>query len=197
MRRIRHRVAVLALQGAFIEHELMLQKLGVESFEVRNLSDWMGDKDALILPGGESTAMARIMKDEGLIEPIKMSIAQGLPVMGTCAGCILLASKAIEADGSINNMERIGTMDITVQRNAYGRQLGSFITAQNLLGIGCNIPLTFIRAPYIKGKGENVEILASVDDRIVVAREGNQLALTFHPELTDDTRIHQYFLSMI
>ncbi len=178
------RIAILALQGAFVEHQQMLSKLGIESFLIRNIEDWNQDKDALILPGGESTAMLKIIKDEGLFTPVREAILQGLPVFGTCAGLIML-------DG-----EHLSTMDIHVKRNAYGRQLGSFETTDKFEGIG-EVPMTFIRAPYIESVGDKVEILSVVDNHIVAARQGNQLVCAFHPELTEDTRIHQYFISMI
>lgn len=178
------RVAVLALQGAFAEHQQMLRKLGVESFLVRNLDDWQQSKDGLIIPGGESTAMTRIIRDESLFEPIRQAILDGLPVFGTCAGLIML-------DG-----QHLATMDITVKRNAYGRQLGSFRTIAPFLGIG-EVPMTFIRAPYIEQVGEGVEVLAEVDGHIVAARQGRQLVTAFHPELDEDLRIHQLFLSSL
>ena len=176
-------IAILALQGAFAEHQQMLEKLGVESFLIRNLNDWSNHKDGLIIPGGESTAMMKIIRDEGLFEPIREAIKKGIPVFGTCAGLIML-------DG-----EHLDTMDIKVKRNAYGRQLGSFHTTANFKGIG-DVPMTFIRAPYIEEAGGNVEILSEVDGHIVAARQGNQLVTAFHPELDDNTRIHEYFLAM-
>ena len=133
------KAAVLALQGAFIEHEHVLQRLGIETVEIRQLSDWQqGRWDALILPGGESTVQMRLLKELGLFEPIRQAIADGLPVLGTCAGMILLS------DGYL------GTMHIRVRRNAYGRQLGSFHTTGAVDGIGADVPMTFIRAPYIR-----------------------------------------------
>lgn len=177
-------IGILALQGAFLEHQQMLQRLGVDSFLIRNLADWQKPKDALIIPGGESTAMMKIMTDEGLLAPIQAAIRGGLPVFGTCAGMILLDDK------------HLGCMDITVLRNAYGRQLGSFQTEHEFRGIG-SVPMVFIRAPYIERCGEGVEVLSTLNDHIVAARQGNMLACSFHPELTTDTRIHEYFLSMI
>lgn len=177
-------IAVLALQGAFAEHQQMLRKLGVESFLVRNLADWQRPKDGLIIPGGESTAMMKIMADEGLTEPIRDAIQGGLPVFGTCAGLILL-----------DNVH-LGTMHIQAHRNAYGRQLGSFYTEHEFSGIGI-IPMTFIRAPYIETAEADVEILSVLDDRIIAARQGNQLVCAFHPELNEDTRVHEYFLTRI
>lgn len=184
------RIAILALQGAFLEHEQMLQRLGTETFLIRNLEDWNQEKDGLVIPGGESTAILRIMKDEGLLNVIREAVSEGLPVLGTCAGMIVLARRVEDEERT-----RLSTMDITVRRNAYGRQLGSFYTEQNFKGIGV-VPMTFIRAPYITEVGENVEVLAVVDGHIVAARQDCQLVLSFHPELNENLRIHQYFLSM-
>lgn len=178
------KIAILALQGAFAEHQQMLQKLGVESFLVRNLADWQQQKDGLIIPGGESTAMMRIIRDEELFEPVRDAIRGGLPVFGTCAGLIML-------DG-----EHLGTMDITVRRNAYGRQLGSFYVESEFEGIG-TVPMTFIRAPYIEKVEDGVDVLSVVDGHIVAARQGKQLVTSFHPELNDDTRIHEYWIKNI
>lgn len=180
------RIAVLALQGAFIEHEQVLQKLGIETFEVRQLSDWQQPKDALILPGGESTVQIRLLRELGLFEPIRQAIADGLPVLGTCAGMILLS------DGYL------GTMHIRVRRNAYGRQLGSFHTTGTVDGIGTDVPMTFIRAPYIEEVlADDCSPIATVDGHIVAARQGNQIATAFHPELDDDLRLHQLLIDMI
>lgn len=179
------RIAILALQGAFAEHRQMLHRLGVESFEVRQLRDWQQPKDGLIIPGGESTTQAKLLHDLGLFEPIRQAVTDGLPVFGTCAGLILLSPM------------HLGTMAIDVQRNAYGRQLGSFHTVAPVTGIGEDIPMTFIRAPYInKVLSAECEVLAQVDGHIVAARQGRQLVTAFHPELDDDIRIHQYFLSI-
>ena len=179
------KIAVLALQGAFAEHEQMLHRLGVETFEVRQLADWNQPKDGLIIPGGESTTQGKLLRDLGLFEPIRQAIIDGLPVFGTCAGLILLSPL------------HLGTMDIDVQRNAYGRQLGSFHTEAQVKDIGEDIPMTFIRAPYINQVlAPDVKILAEVDGHIVAARQGNQLVTAFHPELDADTRIHEYFIKM-
>lgn len=177
-------IAILALQGAFAEHQQMLHTLGVETFLVRNLDDWNRHKDALVIPGGESTAIMKIMDDEGLTSPVRNAIKCGLPVFGTCAGLIMLD----------NN--HLGTMDIQVRRNAYGRQLGSFNCEGVVADIG-NIPMTFIRAPYIESAGNDVRVLAIVDGHIVAARQDHQLVCAFHPELTTDNRMHQYFIQMI
>lgn len=180
-------IAVLALQGAFIEHEKMLRSIGVDSFEVRQLADWQCPKDGLIIPGGESTVQLKLLRDLGLLIPIREAIESGLPVFGTCAGLILLA-KTVEGE----NFDRLSTMDIDVRRNAYGRQLGSFSTEADFRGIG-RVPMTFIRAPYINKVYGRAESLATVDGHIVAARQQNQLVTAFHPELNGDTRIHEFF----
>lgn len=208
-------IAVLALQGAFAEHRQMLQRLGVESHEVRQLSDWEKPKDALIIPGGESTTITRLLHREGLFEPIREAILKGLPVFGTCAGLIVLArhveredateSRAVngkkgqklQPDTATDDYPRLATMNITVRRNAYGRQLGSFHTITDIPEIGTRLPLTFIRAPFISRVHGNAKILATVDGHIVAAQEGCQLVTAFHPELTDDVRVHQYFINLI
>ena len=178
------RIAVLALQGAFIEHEQMLHRLGADTFEVRQLKDWYQPKDALIIPGGESTVQAKLLHDLGLFEPVREAIRGGLPVFGTCAGLILLSPM------------HLGTMDIDVCRNAYGRQLGSFHATGKVEGIGDDVPMTFIRAPYINKVYGDASVLAEVDGHIVAARQGNQLVTAFHPELDADTRIHKFFLEL-
>lgn len=180
-------IAVLALQGAFIEHETMLRSIGVDSFEVRQLADWQRPKDGLIIPGGESTVQLKLLRDLGLLIPIREAIESGLPVFGTCAGLILLA-KTVEGE----DFDRLSTMDIDVRRNAYGRQLGSFSTEADFRGIG-RVPMTFIRAPYINKVYGRAESLATVDGHIVAARQQNQLVTAFHPELNGDTRIHEFF----
>ena len=175
------KIAILALQGAFVEHEQMLRQLGVETMLIRE--HWE-DASGLIIPGGESTSMMRIMRDEGLFEPIRQAILDGLPVLGTCAGLIML------------DRNHLGVMDILAKRNAYGRQLGSFNTKADFEGIG-RVPMTFIRAPYIEEASQEVEILARVDGKAVAARQRNMLVTAFHPELTDDTRIHELFLYLV
>lgn len=180
------RIAVLALQGAFIEHEQVLQRLEVEHFEVRQKKDWLQKKDGLILPGGESTVQMRLLRELDLLEPVRQSIREGLPVFGTCAGMILLS------DGYL------GTMDIRVRRNAYGRQLGSFNTVGRVSEVGDDIPMTFIRAPYIEDiLSDKCRSLAEVDGHTVAARQGKQLAAAFHPELTSDDRMHRCFVDSI
>ncbi len=191
------KIAVLALQGAFLEHEIILRKLGVDCFEVRQKLDWLQEKDALIIPGGESTTQGKLLDELGLLLPIREEIENGLPVFGTCAGLILLSRDVEGNSETAPAPPRLGTMQITTARNAYGRQLGSFRVESTFAGIEGQIPMTFIRAPYIKEATEAVEVLAKVDDRIVAARQGNQLVTAFHPELDADTHVHEYFLNMI
>lgn len=183
-------VAILALQGAFIEHERSLDGLGVDHFEIRQKADLDRPFDALIIPGGESTVIGKLLRDLEILSPLRDRIEKGLPVFGTCAGLIVLAKNVIGGAPSI------ATMDITVKRNAYGRQLGSFYTEDRFDGLG-DIPMTFIRAPYIDSVGEGVEVLSEVDGRIVAARQGRQLVTAFHPELTDDLSVHRYFLEEV
>lgn len=187
------KIGILALQGAFAEHEQVLKELGVETVQIRNRHDWEVnvDLDGLILPGGESTVMGKLLHDLDLFEPIKAKIEEGLPVFGTCAGLILLA-KTIVGDQT----KHLASMDISVERNAYGRQLGSFVTNADFKGIG-EIPMVFIRGPIIEAIGPDVEILAQVNGAIVAAREKEMLVTSFHPELTGDTRVHAYFLEMV
>ncbi len=179
------KIAVLALQGAFAEHEAMLRRLGVETFLVRKPDHWLQHKDALVIPGGESTAQMKLLRELHLESAIRDDILQGLPVFGTCAGLILLSQS------------HLATMDIEVCRNAYGRQLGSFHAVHHVEGIGLDIPMTFIRAPYISRVFGKARAMASLDGRIVAARQGNQLVTAFHPELTDDLRLHEFFLQMV
>ena len=183
------KIGVLALQGAFIEHEKKLIECGAETFEIRQRRDIERSFDGLILPGGESTVMGKLLHELDLIQPVRERILSGMPVMGTCAGLILLAEHIAE-----DNTVHIGTMGITARRNAYGRQLGSFHTTALFKGIG-EIPMTFIRAPYIEDNS-TAEILAEVDGKAVAAQENNQLALAFHPELDDSVAVHEYFLKI-
>ncbi|MBR0543843.1 MAG: pyridoxal 5'-phosphate synthase glutaminase subunit PdxT [Bacteroidaceae bacterium] len=188
------KIAILALQGAFSEHEQMFRKLGAETTLIRNLDDFnsnvkkypssVGGWSGVVIPGGESTAMMRIMKDERLFGPLRQAILGGMPVFGTCAGLIMLDNAHLDV------------MDIKAKRNAYGRQLGSFSAQADFKGIG-EVPMTFIRAPYIEEAGPEVEILASVDGKAVAARQKNMLVTAFHPELTDNTRVHQMFIDMV
>ena len=184
------RIGVLALQGAFIEHEKMLSQLGADSFEIRQLKDLSQPMDGLIIPGGESTVQGKLLRELEMMEPLRDMISSGLPVFGTCAGLILLA-KEIEG----GEAPHLAVMDITAKRNAYGRQLGSFSFSGEFSGLG-TIPMTFIRAPYIS-RSSGAEFLAEVNGKAVAARQQNMLVTAFHPELTDDTSVHSYFLDMV
>ena len=198
-------IAVLALQGAFAEHRAMLERLGAQTFEIRQVSDWQKPKDGLVIPGGESTVIIKLLHELGLFAEIKESIERGLPLFGTCAGLISVAKRV---ENSAGEPERFGgpeifypglaTMNICACRNAYGRQLGSFYTEAPMLISSQEhiLPMTFIRAPYIKEVGEGVKVLATVDGKIVAAQQGNQLVTAFHPELNHDTTIHQHFLNL-
>ncbi|MCL2556534.1 MAG: pyridoxal 5'-phosphate synthase glutaminase subunit PdxT [Firmicutes bacterium] len=183
-------IAVLALQGAFIEHRKKLDDLKVSNFEIRHLSDLEKPFDGLILPGGESTVMGKLLKELGLFEPLLKMIKGGLPVMGTCAGLILLAENIDKESGHFK------TMPVTIARNAYGRQLGSFDVKSNFADKK-NVPMVFIRAPSILKVGDKTEILSQHDGAITAAKYKNQLGITFHPELTEDLTIHKYFMDMI
>lgn len=185
------KVAVLAVQGAFIEHEKALERLGVETVELRKAEDLEQDFDGLVLPGGESTVQSRLLKELSMFEPLKKKIEEGLPVLATCAGLILLAQ-------NISNDENrcFATLPVTVKRNAYGRQLGSFYYEGEIKEIG-TFPMEFIRAPYIESVEKNVEILAQVEEKIVGVAYKNQLAFSFHPELTGNDRIHDKFIELI
>ena len=187
------KIGISALQGAFVEHEKVLTELGVESIELRNLEDFQhhqSDLSGLILPGGESTAMGKLLRDQNMLLPLREAILNGLPVFGTCAGLILLARQITSQEES-----HLATMDIVVERNAYGRQLGSFYTEADCKGVG-KISMTFIRGPIINEVGKGVDVLAVVNNQIVAAQEKNMLVTSFHPELTNDLRLHQYFINM-
>ncbi|MBR6449478.1 MAG: pyridoxal 5'-phosphate synthase glutaminase subunit PdxT [Fibrobacter sp.] len=212
-------IGVLAVQGAFIEHERILQSLGAEVFEIRQLRDLERSIDGLVLPGGESTVQGKLLRDLGLFEPLRKKIVEGLPVLATCAGAILLAEHIAG-----ENKAHFATLPAVIRRNAYGRQLGSFSTESEVAHIG-KVPQTFIRAPFFESVGSDVEVLSrtassNVDTsiasaatnvtavnnaaniannaaQIVAVRYKNQIALSFHPELNSDLQIHQYFLGVV
>ena len=185
------RIGVLAVQGAFIEHEQMLRKLDVETFEIRRKEDVSQPLDGLVLPGGESTVMGKLLQELGLFEPLHKQIVQGLPVLGTCAGLIWLAETL-----SNDSHTYFGTLPVTVRRNAYGRQLGSFLKIGQIDGHEA-FPMVFIRAPSIESIGADVEVLATVDGKTVGVRYKNQIGVSFHPELTSNLTFHRLFLKMI
>ena len=185
------KIGILAVQGAFAEHKAKLEKLGASCVELRKKEDLDSGFDGLVLPGGESTVQGKLLRELDMFESLKEKIQDGMPVLATCAGLILLAEH-------LSNDEHVyfGTMPVTVKRNAYGRQLGSFHTVQEMKGIG-EVPMTFIRAPYIEECGDGTEVLAEVDGNIVAVKYGTQYGLSFHPELDEDDRIHKAFLNEI
>jgi pyridoxal 5'-phosphate synthase pdxT subunit len=182
--------AVLALQGAFIEHRQKLSSIGVNSFEIRQLSDLNKPFDALILPGGESTTMRRLLDDLGLFKPLQALIEKGLPVLGTCAGMILL-SEEIEQE----NYKHFATMPITVARNYFGRQLGSFV--KKIRYEGQSLDMIFVRAPIVTKVSKEVKVLIEFDGMIVAVQYKNQIALAFHPELGTSTYFHRQLVSLV
>jgi pyridoxal 5'-phosphate synthase pdxT subunit len=186
------KIGVLALQGAFREHEKMLQQLGADTVLVK-LPKHLDDIAGLVIPGGESTTIGKLMREYGLLEPIREMGQEGLPMFGTCAGMIVMAK---EIEGA--EEPHLGLMNVRVNRNSFGRQRESFEADLEMPAVGdAPYPAVFIRAPHVTQVGQGVDVLAKYGDRIVAAREGNFLALSFHPELTDDPRIHKYFLSMV
>jgi 5'-phosphate synthase pdxT subunit len=172
----------------------MLSALGAESMEIRRRGDFARGVDGLIIPGGESTVIGMLLAEYGLLAPIRAAVRAGLPVFGTCAGLILLSKHIRTPHGTARGP--LGEMDIVTQRNAYGRQLGSFRAETRFAGVG-DIAAVFIRAPHVVRVAPHVEVLARVDGKIVAVRQGHLLATAFHPELTSDPRIHQYFLTLI
>ncbi|MFN8026350.1 MAG: pyridoxal 5'-phosphate synthase glutaminase subunit PdxT [Acidimicrobiia bacterium] len=185
------KVGVLALQGAFREHREVLDALGVEAVEVR-VPEQLDALDALILPGGESTTMSHLLGTSGVRAPLAERLRDGLPVLGTCAGMILLATEV--ADGR-PDQQSFGVVDVTVRRNAYGRQLASFEAPLAVDGLaGGAFPGVFIRAPRIERAGDGVEVLAEHDGHPVLARQGAAVVASFHPELAGDLRLHEWFL---
>lgn len=188
-------VGVLALQGGVIEHERVLDELGVAHRKVR-LPEHLEGLSALILPGGESTTMSKLMRFNGLLEPLSDALRAGLPAFGTCAGMILLASTVLDTR---DDAVQLGALDATVRRNAFGRQVDSFETDLTFAGIDGPVPATFIRAPWVESAGDGVEVLATVPEgpaagAIVAVRDGAVMAASFHPEVDGDVRVHRLFL---
>ena len=184
------RIGVLAVQGAFAEHEKALRALGADCVELRQKKDIAGI-DGLVLPGGESTVQGMLLRQLDMFDELKGLISDGLPVLATCAGLILLAQK-LDADETVH----FGTLPVTVRRNAYGRQLGSFET-RAAVGEIADFPLVFIRAPYITERRGDVNVLSTVDENVVGVEYKNQIGLAFHPEMTSDSRIHESFLRKV
>jgi 5'-phosphate synthase pdxT subunit len=188
------KVGVLSLQGAFREHREVLDALGVEAVEVRTPSG-LGALDALIMPGGESTTMSKLLDSSDLREPLGALLADGLPVLGTCAGLILLAREVLDGRP---DQQSFGAIDVSVRRNGYGRQRDSFEAALDVRGLGGgSFPGVFIRAPRVESTGPGVEVLATHDDVPVLMRSDNVWVSSFHPELSGDLRIHQLFVNEV
>jgi 5'-phosphate synthase pdxT subunit len=187
------RIGVMALQGAFIEHSHVVERLGAEAVAIR-LPGQLHGLDGLIVPGGESTTMSRLMVEYQLLQPLKDLSKQGLPILGTCAGMILMAKSVPDF-----MLQTLGLMDITVRRNAFGSQVDSFEADLEMPALGQPaLHAVFIRAPIIEAAGSTVEVLARLPDgAAVAARQGKLLAVAFHPELTSDLRLHRYFLDMV
>ncbi|MFA5341528.1 MAG: pyridoxal 5'-phosphate synthase glutaminase subunit PdxT [Clostridia bacterium] len=184
-------IGVLALQGSFAEHIKMLNDMGIKTVELRNREDLLlYPIDGLILPGGESTVQGKLLKELGMIDLLRDSIINGLPVLATCAGMILLAQEISNGDEP-----HFASMPIKIRRNGFGRQIASFHTEGDFKDIGV-IPMTFIRAPYVETASDEVEILATINNLIVAVRYKNQIGLSFHPELNNDNRVYRMFLDI-
>lgn len=191
MANIKMKIGILGFQGAVIEHQRHIEKIGHEAIVVR-YPEQLAELDGMILPGGESTTIGKLLNRTGMMEPLRERIREGLPVWGTCAGMILLA-KELEND----SVRHLAVMDITVKRNAYGTQIDSFDVNVEIPEVSTGeIPLVFIRAPYITSVGEGVKVISRIDGHIVAARENNMLVTSFHPELTDCSAFHRYFAEM-
>ncbi len=190
------KVGILALQGEVARHAAALRALGAEPVEVRSAAA-LADVDGLVLPGGESTTMSKLLDSSGLRAPLAERLAGGMPALGTCAGMILLATEVLDGRA---DQESLATIDVTVRRNAFGRQVNSFEADLDLTWGGAAVEggpfhAVFIRAPVVEAAGAAVEVLATVGDRPVLARQGSTVVASFHPELTDDLRLHRLFLS--
>lgn len=185
------KIGVLGLQGAVREHVRSIEESGAEAVIIKR-KEQLADVDGLILPGGESTTMRRLIDKYGFMDELKEFARQGKPMFGTCAGLILLAKKIVGYDEP-----HLGVMDVVVERNSFGRQRESFEAELDIAGVAEDFTAVFIRAPHIVEAGENVEILAKHNGRIVAARDGQFLGCSFHPELTDDHRFTQYFINMV
>ena len=186
-------IGILSVQGGVTEHVRMVEKLGHEAVLVRR-TEHLENIDGLILPGGESTTMSRLLRLGGMIEPLREAIQAGLPAFGTCAGMIMLATRVLDTRP---DAESLGVIDVTVRRNAFGRQRDSFEGELDFTGIANPVDSVFIRAPQIEKVGDDVQVLATVNERVVAARQDHVLVTSFHPELTEDLQVHQYFVEMI
>lgn len=188
------KIGVLALQGAVIEHVKSLEQAGADEVVAVKWPKDLDGLDGLVLPGGESTTIGKLMNKYELMEPVREMATRGVPMFGTCAGLILLANRVQGQD-----WVHIGALDALVDRNSFGRQVDSFEADLDVAGLEGSekYPAVFIRAPHIMEVGAGVEVLATVNDRVVAARQGHLLGASFHPELTDDVRLHKYFLGMV
>lgn len=188
------KIGVLALQGAVAEHIRSLESAGAEAVAIK-WPEQLHDLDGLVIPGGESTTIGKLMRKYHFVEPIQMFAKQGKPLFGTCAGLIILAKHILGNQGQ--EEPHLGLMDIEVRRNAFGRQRESFEASLAVKGIDEPVTAVFIRAPLIEAVHGDVEVLSTVNDEIVLARQGHLLACSFHPELTEDKRLHQYFIEIV
>lgn len=191
-------IGILSVQGGVREHELTLDRLGIPHRQVRRVSHLEGIQ-GIILPGGESTTMSKLLELGGLLTPLRQALADGLPAYGTCAGMILLADEVLDTRQDAQSLHAI---DMTVRRNAFGRQVDSFETDLEITGVDHMVTAVFIRAPWVERVGDNVEVLARVPEgpaqgAIVAVREGNCIATSFHPEVTEDTAVHELFLDIV
>jgi pyridoxal 5'-phosphate synthase pdxT subunit len=192
----RPKIGVLALQGDTREHLAALREAGADSFSVRRRSE-LDAVDALIIPGGESTTMSHLLLDLDLLEPLRERLADGLPAYGACAGMILLASEILDAGASGRRALPLRAIDMTVRRNAFGRQVDSFEEDIAFAGLADPVRAVFIRAPWVERTGDGVEVLARAAGHAVAVRQGSVLATAFHPEMTGDRRIHQLFVDLV
>jgi 5'-phosphate synthase pdxT subunit len=187
------KIGILALQGDVPEHARAVETTGAAAIEVRDARA-LADVDGLIVPGGESTTIGKLLDRFGLIEPLRDRVAQGMPLWGTCAGLILMARDIV---GVHDAPIRLGCLDVAVERNGYGRQIDSFETDLDIAGFDSSFPAVFIRAPVIESVGKKVEVLCRHDGAPVLVRQGHMLGSSFHPEMTGDTRVHEMFVGMV
>jgi len=192
----RPKIGVLALQGDTREHLAALREAGADSFSVRRRSE-LDAVDALVIPGGESTTISHLLLDLDLLEPLRERLADGLPAYGACAGMILLASEILDAGASGRRALPLRAIDMTVRRNAFGRQVDSFEGDIAFAGLADPVRAVFIRAPWVERTGDGVEVLARAAGHAVAVRQGSVLATAFHPEMTGDRRIHQLFVDLV
>ena len=189
-------VGVLAVQGDTREHLAALREAGAEASTVRRVRE-LEAVDALVIPGGESTAMTHLLREFELLEPLRSRLADGMPAYGSCAGMILLASEILDAGVSGRDAAPLRGIDMTVRRNAFGRQVDSFEDDIEFTGVDGRVHAVFIRAPWVERVGEDVEVLGEAGGHIVAVRQGKRLATAFHPEMTGDRRIHKLFVDML